>query len=112
MKKDTDLHDKAWNLLEEKGLSLNERMVVRSSFVEWSGYKEEYPFIERTHKKGDIEYYHSSHELIRAFMFSTEKEVILANAIYENMNEICGANEFIQIFKYTCRVIGLNCKWG
>ena len=45
--KDKDIHDKAWNLLEEKGLTLGERVMVRSSFVEWSGYKEEYPFVAK-----------------------------------------------------------------
>jgi len=35
-----ELHDKAWNLLKEKGLKLSQMMMIRSSFVEWSGYKD------------------------------------------------------------------------
>tara|TARA_R110002033_G_C3824173_1_gene233355 strand:- start:545 stop:883 length:339 start_codon:yes stop_codon:yes gene_type:complete len=111
MKRDKDLHDKAWNLLDEKGLKLNEKMMVRSAFVEWSGYKDENPFIEIVHKKGDIEYYHSSHEMIKHMMFKTENEVVLANAIYLNMDEIIGVNEFRELFKFTARVIGLNTEW-
>jgi hypothetical protein len=112
MEKNKDLHDKAWNLLEEKGLKLGERMMVRSAFVEWSGYKDEYPFIERKYKNGDVEFYHSSHEMIKPYMFKTEKEVILANAIYENIKEITNVNDFIQMFKYTCRIIGLKTEWS
>lgn len=112
MKQDKNIHDKAWNLLDEKGLTLGEKMMVRSSFVEWSGYKNENPFIEKTYKKGEVEYYHSTHDLIKRFMFKTEKEVVLANAIYLNMNEICSPNEFIEMFKYTCRIIGLNSDWN
>lgn len=106
-----ELHDHYWNLLEEKGFSLGQRLKLRSTFVDWSGYKEEYPFIERTFKGGDVEYYHSTYELIKNFMFKTENEVILANAIYLNMNEMCGTSEFRELFKYTCRIIGLNTNW-
>lgn len=110
--KTKEIHDKAWDLLEEKGLKLGEKMMVRSAFVEWSGYKEENPFIEITFKKGEIEYYHSTHDLINHFMFKTENEAVLANAIYLNMNESCGINEFREMFKYTCRLIGLNTEWN
>ena len=110
--KDKDIHDKAWNLLEEKGLTLGERMMVHSSFVEWSGYKEEYPFVAIKYKKGEVEWYHSEYEMIKQLMFKTREEVILANAIYVNMNEITNNNDFIQMFKYTCRVIGLKTTWS
>lgn len=105
-----DIHDKAWNLLEEKGLKLGERMMVRSAFVEWSGYKEEYPFIERVFKKGETEYYNSSYPEIKNFMFETEAEVILANAIYLNIVKH-NNNDFVQVFKYTCRLINIDSKW-
>jgi len=105
------LHDKAWLLLEKKGLTFGEKMMVRSSLVEWSGYKEENPFIETKWKKGNAKYYHSTHDMIKHFMFKTEKEVVLANAIYLNMDEECSNNDFVQIFKYTCRLMGLNNDW-
>lgn len=50
-----DRHDTAWKLLEDKGLTLGERVRVRSAFVEWSGYKEEYPFVAIKYKKGEVE---------------------------------------------------------
>ena len=107
-----EIHDKAWNLLDEKGLKLGEKMMVRSAFVSWSGYKYEYPFIVHKYNKGGLEYYHSSYELINHFMFKTENEVILANAIYLNMDEGNSTNEFRELFKYTCRLIGLNTEWS
>lgn len=105
--KNKDLHDKAWNLLEEKGLTLNERMLIRSAFVEASGHKD----IKRTRIEGEV-YYHSTHDLIENYLFKTEDEVVLANAIYLNMNENNGINEFRGMLKYTCRVIGLNSEWS
>lgn len=111
-KEQKELHKKAWNLLEEKGLSLGEKMMVRSNFVGWSGYKEENPFIERSYRKGKIEYYHSTHDLIKNYMFKTENEVVLANAIYLNMDKSNSINEFREMFKYTCRIIGLKSKWS
>ena len=49
--------------------------------------------------------------MISNLAFETEKEVIMANAIYENMNEITTINEFIQLIKFTFRIIGVNTKW-
>jgi hypothetical protein len=106
----TELHDKAWKLLEEKGLTLSERMIVRSDFA--SAYKDDYPNIAIEWNKGEVEYYHSTIDMIKSFRFDTEKEVILANAIYENMNEITGINEFIQILKFAFRIIGVDSKWN
>ena len=110
MKKREELHDKAWGLLEERGFKLGEMMMIRSSFVEWSGYKEENPFINKKHTLSG-EYYHSTHEKINHFMFKTENEVVLANAIYLNMSDLCSIDEFTQLFKFTCRLIGLNNDW-
>jgi len=107
MEKET--HDKAWDLLEEKGLTLNERMMVRSHFADT--FKNDYPNISIKWDKGEIEYYHSTIEMISNLAFETEKEVIMANAIYENMNEITSINEFIQLLKFTFRIIGVASKW-
>ena len=53
------MHNKAWDLLEEKGLKLGERIMVRSAFVIHSGYKEEYPFISSYWDKDrENEYFH------------------------------------------------------
>lgn len=107
-------HDEAFSLMDKKGMTLSEKMRVRSSIVEWSGYKNEYPFISSRaiDEDGEEIVYSSTYDLIKSFCFKTENEVILANAIYLNMNEIHGDREFIEMFKYTCRVIVLNSEWA
>lgn len=105
-----DLHDHYWDLLEEKGFSLGQRLKLRTAFVEWSGYKEEYPFIEREYKRDGKTYFTSQYSDLKSYLFETEKEAILANAIYVNLEEFT-INEFIQIFKFVCRVIGLKTNW-
>lgn len=107
------LHNKAWDLLDEKGLSMGEKMMVRSAFIDWSGFKTENPFINSyKDESADNQYFHSTHELIKHLLFEKEEEVVLANAIYLNMDESNGTDEFIDMFKFTCRVIGLNSAWA
>lgn len=104
-----ELHDKAWNLLEDKGLKLGEKMMVRSHFA--STYKDEYPFISVKHEKGEVKYYFSDIEEIKNLMFETEKEVILANAIFENVKDKFNINEFIQMLKFTFRILNVSSSW-
>jgi hypothetical protein len=104
-----EIHDKAWKLLEEKQLSLGERMMVRSHFA--SAYKDEYPFISAKHEKGDVKYYYSDIESIKNLRFQNENEVILANAIYENVKENFNINEFIQMLKFTFRILNVKSTW-
>jgi hypothetical protein len=111
MDKRDEAHKKAWGLLEERGFKLGEMMMVRTSFIKWSGLKEENPFIEKgIDSRG--EYYRSTHDLIKQYRFKTEEEVVLANAIYLNMNEVCTSNDFAQMFRFTCRIIGINNEWA
>lgn len=105
----TELHDKAWELLEEKGLKLSERMTVRSHFA--SAYRNDYPFITTKHKKGEIEYYHSEIEEINHLMFKSKKEVIMANAIFENTKDDFNINDSIQHLKFTFRILGIGSNW-
>lgn len=116
MERNKNKHDRAWNLLESKGLCLSERMMVRSNFIEWSGYKEEYPFISIKYGKDqEIDSYRSEYEMIKSLVFKTKNEVILANAIYCNLIDInpnFNNNEFIPMFKYTCRIIGIDTEWS
>lgn len=104
-----ELREKAFNLLEEKGLSLSERLQISSMFS--STYEYSYPFISAKYKKGQVEYYFSDIEDIKSLMFETEKEVILANAIYENVKDSFNINEFIQMLKFTFRVLNISSKW-
>ena len=107
MERNKDLHDKAWNLLEEKGLTLGQRVMVRSAFVEWSGYKDEYPFVSEKSGK-----FYSEIPDIKHYQFNNAQEVILANAIYENTKENFNPNDFIQMVKYTFRLINKNSEWA
>ena len=104
-----ELHDKAWNLLEEKGLNLVEKMMVRSHFA--SAYKDEYPFISFKCKNGEVKYYFSEIDEIKNLMFETKKEVILANAIYENVKDKFNINEFIQMLKFAFRILNVSSSW-
>lgn len=104
--KQKEYHDHAWNLLEEKGLTLGQRMKVRSSFVEWSGYREEYPFIATEYSKGDIQFYKSEIPELKNMGFESENHVILANAIYENTKENFNINQFRYDFEYTLKILG------
>lgn len=103
-----ELHDKAWNLLKDKGLSMGEMIMVRSHFASMS--ENEYPFIRRKHEK-DNTFYFSTHERISNIQFQTENEVILANSIYENVKDNFNPNEFIQQFKFTLRILGVQSVW-
>lgn len=108
-----EMHNKAWDLLEEKGLKLGERIMVRSAFVTASGYKEQYPFISSYWGQDkDNEYYNSTYDMIKHLVFKTHEEVVLANAIYLNMDEGNGISEFTQILKFTFRIIGVNSEWS
>ena len=89
-----------------------EKMSVRSDLVKWSGYKEDNPFINSFKDEEENDLFNSTHELIKRFVFKTRNEVVLANAIFLNMDEINGDKEFIELFKFTCRIIGLNSEWS
>lgn len=106
-----EAHGKAWALLSELGMKLNEKMGVRSAFVDWSGYKDENPFISKKIRNGKVSYYHSEHDQIKNFMFETEKEVVLANAILLN-TENFNPNEFREVLKFTFRLIGIKSEWA
>ncbi|MGK0447563.1 MAG: hypothetical protein ACJA2M_001340 [Polaribacter sp.] len=111
MEKNKEIHDKAWNLLGKKGLKLGEKMMVRSAFVTWSGYKDEHPFISTYRDEDGQDLYQSTHEMINNFVFQKREEVVLANAIYLNMNEIHSERDLIEFFKYTCKIIGISNAW-
>jgi hypothetical protein len=75
-------------------------------------YKEQYPFIESYwDEDGENIYYHSEYDMIKHLVFRTRDEVVLANAIYLNMNEGNGIDEFRQILKFTFKIIGVNSEW-
>jgi hypothetical protein len=106
-----DLQKKAWDLLKSKGLKPNEIMMIRNGFADT--FKNEYPYINIVYKKGKINYYHSTIEDISNLAFNSKKEVILVNAIYENIDkDNFNINEFIQNIKFSFRIIGSKSKWS
>lgn len=108
--KNKEQHDKAWNFLDTKGLSIGEKMMVRSSFA--SMHQDEYPFIGIKYEKGEVKYYHSTYDEISSLMFETEEEVVLANAIYNITRDKFNMNDFMQQIKFTFRIILVHSKWG
>lgn len=107
---DKELQDKAWDLLKEKGLSIGESIMVKSHFA--SIFKDEYPHIRADYMKGDVKYYRSEIKEISNLAFESEKEVILANAIYENVKDSFNPNEFVQMLKFTFRILGVENNWS
>lgn len=100
---------KTINLLEQKGLNKSEIFTVISKLSQ--EYKYEYPHIGIKYKKGEVLYYYSTIEAIHNLCFDTEKEVMLANAIYENVKDDFNPNEFIQLIKFIFRIIQVKSKW-
>ena len=106
------LHDKAWDLLGEKGLTLGEKMMVRSNFVTAMGYKNEHPNISKKVNSDGSAVFKSTHSMIESFIFEYEHEVILANAVYLSMDVTCTIDDFKQHYRYVCRVIGMKSSWA
>jgi len=104
-----EMQKKAIELLENKGLSVGEGLMVRQAFI--NQYKDSYPFINIEHRK-DQTYYYSTIDEISNLRFNSENEVILANAIYENIKDRFNPNEFIQMLKFTIRILGVDTVWG
>lgn len=105
----TELQEEAWKMLDGANLSLNEKIKVQSTFA--NTFIDEYPFIKIRYKNGKVEYYHSEIDAISHLMFTTEKEVILANAIYENTKDKFNINEFTQQLKFVIRILQIDSTW-
>lgn len=98
-----------WDLLDTKGLTLGEKMSVRSAFA--STYKDEYPFIDIELLPNHSTAYSSTIVRIRNFRFESEEHVILANAIYENTKDNFNPNTFREQLTYTFRLLGIQSAW-
>lgn len=109
MESNNDKFRKAWLLLEQKGLTSNEILLVRNGI----SCKDDsvYPFIQVKWNKGKLEYYHSKHKEIENLGFQTENEVILANAIYENVKDNFNWNEFVGMLKFVFRMLMIKSAW-
>lgn len=92
-----------WEKLTEKGFTLSERIWIRNEIIEDSGLRDSHPMIE---KKGDS--FRSKFSSISHYVFKTENEVVLANAIFINMEP---GEDFISLVKHTFRMIGVKSDW-
>ncbi len=97
--------EEAWEELTLLGLKPMKIANIRNAFH--AEIKEEYPFIKIQDNK-----WYSKIEQIKSFIFATKKEVILANAIYENLQGKFNSNEFRDHLKYTFRLLGLKSAWS
>jgi len=104
-----EMHDKAWNLLKEKGLSLGEMMTVRANFASMS--KDEFPFIRTENYKGEVTYFSTLNE-IGSWIFKTEKEVNLANAMVLAMGNKFEINSFMHQYKMVLRMLQIESAWS
>jgi len=102
---------KAWELMEEKGFSLGEKSNIRKVFQ--NEYKNEHPFIEnKFNNSWNKMTYFSKHKQISSNVFLSEKEVIIANAIFENVKDNFNADEFRNHLKYIFRILGIKSEWA
>ncbi len=102
--------DKAWSMLEATNLKLGDKVFIRAAYA--STYKDDYPFVGRKYVKGVVASYRSEIEEIKRYGFADEKEVILANAIYENIKHNFNPNTFAQQLKFTFRILGIDSAWS
>ncbi len=101
---------KAWNLLGEKGLDVKDKIIINELYKEAT--KDEWPFISTEYEKGKVKYYFSKFNQIRHLRFESINEVILVNAIYQNIKDKFEPNEFIQMIKFTFKILGIESAWS
>ena len=97
--------DEVFDFINSKALTLNKQIKLSSMFRD--SFESEYPFIQR-----EKDFFYSEHEPIKNYRFTTENEVILANAIYESTKENFDLNEFNQMFKFSLRLLNVDSIWS
>lgn len=101
--------------LKEKGLSIGEIMKVRATIREETEH--DHPNIRQKNKKRLIGthrvegYYFVDCDEMKTMMFETEKEAILAQAMFLNMRDNFNMNAFRYEFIHVCRLLGLKNEW-
>lgn len=100
---------KAWEIMEEKGVSIGERTFIRSAYA--STYKDDFPFITCEYKKGKVDSYRSELPEIKTLVFQSEKEVNLANSMVLAMGDKFEINEFTYQLKMVLRILQIDSVW-
>ena len=104
-----EMHDKAWNMLKDKGFSLGEMVSIRANFASMN--KNELPFIRIENKKV-IETYFSTLKPIDKWIFSTEQEVNLANSMVLIIGDKFHINDFMHQYTMVLRMLQIESKWA
>jgi hypothetical protein len=100
-----ELHDKAWNLLEEKGFKLGEMIMIRSCFASMNA--DELPFI-----KQEKDIFRSTLQPINSWIFKTELEANLANAMVLAMGDNFNINSFMHQYQMILRMLKIESDWA
>jgi hypothetical protein len=98
------LHDEVWTLLEEKGLTLSERMKVRSYFASWG--RSFNPNIEINHKHKSI-----TNKKLKGYAFETQEEAEFIGAMVDfapNVKE----EKLIQVFSIVLKLFDIKSGWS
>ncbi|MGB4817634.1 MAG: hypothetical protein WBP33_00845 [Saprospiraceae bacterium] len=103
-------HEEVIQFMQEKGISVADIIQIQKVFRQLN--EGIYPFlrIERCKSVSPI-HCKSTIPEIEMYGFATEQEVMLANAIYENIKNDFNPNNFVQILKYSLRIMGVKSEW-
>ena len=102
------------DFLKEKGLTISEIMAVRREIRD--EIKDDHPNIKQDHKRSLIGnerlegYWFVDCKELKSMRFKTEKEAILAQALFFNI-EVFNINAFRYEFGHVCRLIGSINEW-
>ena len=102
-------YEKAIQILNTTNLTKSEKNVVVLNLA--CQKKDDYPFVKPIFQKGEIVYWVSTKEEIQGFGFSSEQEVILANALVENLGESFEKDNFTFLLKFVFRLLGIKNDW-
>lgn len=102
-------YQKAIQILDTTDLSTSEKVAVVMNLS--CQKQDDYPFVKPMFNKGEISYYTSTKEEIQSFGFSSEQEVILANALVETLGENFNKNDFTWQLKAVFRLLGIENDW-
>lgn len=102
-------YQKAIQILDTTDLTQNEKRAVIMNLA--CQRQDDYPFVKPHFEKGKIVRWESTKEEIQSFGFSSEQEVILANALVENLGEKFNSNDFTWQLKAVFRLLGIENDW-
>lgn len=103
------VHDEAWQMLKDEGISLGKMVKIRSGFASMN--KDEFPFIVPDHEQNGTKFCSSLPE-IKSLIFDTKEEANLANSIVFAMGDKFEINEFTYQFRMILRILQIESRWN